>query len=45
MAQVGALVEVALVGAREETPLGAVLRGLVSLLDKEVLLVDDGVVR
>ena len=45
MAQIGSLVEMTLVGAREKAPLGAVLRSLVSLLDKEVLLVDDGVVR
>ena len=45
MAQVGPLVEVALVRAGEKAPLGAVLRRRVSFFDKEVLFVDDGVVR
>ena len=45
MAQIGSLVEVTLVGAGEKAPLGAVLRSRIPLLDEEVLLVDDGVVR
>ena len=43
--QVGPLVEVALVGAGEKAPLGALLRSRVSFFDKEVLLVDDRVIR
>ena len=45
MPQVGPLVEVALVGAGEKAPLGALLRSRVSFFDKEVLLVDDRVIR
>ena len=45
VAQVRPLVEMTLVGTREKAPLGTVVRSLVSLLDKEILLVDDGVVR
>ena len=45
MAQVGPLVEMTLVGTREKAPLGAVVQSLVSLLDKEILLVDDRVIR
>ena len=45
VAQVGPLVEVALIGTGEKAPLGALLRSRISLLDKEVLLVDDGIVR
>ena len=45
MAQVGPLVEMTLVGTREKAPLGAVVRSRIPLLDKEILLVDDGVVR
>ena len=45
VAQVGPLVEMTLVGTGEKAPLGALLRCHVSLLDEEILLVDDGVVR
>ena len=45
VAQVGPLVEVALVGTCEKALLGALLRCHVSLLDEEVLLVDDRVIR
>ena len=45
VAQVRPLVEMTLVGTREKAPLGTVVRSLVSLLDKEILLVDDGVIR
>ena len=45
VAQVGPLVEMTLVGTREKAPLGAVVRSRIPLLDKEILLVDDGVVR
>ena len=45
VAQVGSLVEMTLVGTREKAPLGAVVQSLVSLLDEEVLFVDDGVIR
>ena len=45
VAQVGPLVEVTFVGTREKAPLGAVVRSRIPLLDKEILLVDDGVVR
>ena len=45
VAQVGPLVEVAFVRAGEKAPLGAHLRCHVSLLDKEILLVDDRVIR
>mgnify|MGYP001048961848 CR=1 FL=1 len=43
--QVGPLVEMTLVGTREKAPLGALLRSRVSFFDKEVLFVDDGVIR
>ena len=45
MAQVGPLVEMTFVGTCEKAPLGTLLRSRVSFFDKEVLFVDDGVIR
>ena len=45
MAQVGPLVEMTFVRAGEKAPLGTLLRSRVSFFDKEVLFVDDGVIR
>ena len=45
MAQKGTLVEVALIGPGEKRAFGLGIGCFVTLLDEEVLLVDDGVVR
>ena len=45
VAQKGSFVEVALIGPGEKRALGLGIGGFVTLLDEEVLLVDDGVVR
>ena len=45
MAQKGAFVEVAFIGPGEKRALGLGIGGFVTLLNEEILLVDDGVVR
>ena len=45
VAQVRPLVEMTFVGTCEKAPLGTLLRSRVSFFDKEVLFVDDGVIR